>query len=225
MNGYDENTNTNSAAVMSSAPTPTETAQPAARFHLWVDGVGAFLLCLGERVTLGGPADPNKQADVSLLANLSRRHVAFVRSGEGYVVEPFGQTWLGNRQISEPTPLADGYSVKLGPSVALRFRLPSVLSATGVLEFVSDHRPVHSVDAVIMMEETCLLGPGSEHHVRCVGWSETVVLYRRDEQFWCKSRHPVSVGGQPSPDGGPILPGDVVSIGGEHRFRLEPVPP
>ena len=209
---------------MTSSSTEFRQTQPATRFHLWVDGVGAYLLCLGERVTIGGPADPSKQADVSLLANLSRRHATFTRSGEGYVIEPLGQCWVGNRQITEPTPLAGDDTIRLGTSVALKFRLPSVLTATGVLDFLSDHRPVYSVDGVIMMEETCLLGPGSEHHVICPNWPETVVLFRRNEQFWCKSRSPVSVGGKPSPEGGPIRPGDVVSNGGgDIRFRLEEI--
>jgi len=203
---------------------PRDEARPAptaSRFVLWVDGVGALLLCLGDRVTIGGPADPEKQADVSLLANLSRRHATFVRSGEGYLLEPIGPTWVGHRQISETTPLASGYDIRMGNNVQLKFRLPSVLSGTAVLEFVSDHRPVVSVDGIVMMEDNCLLGPGRDQHVICPGWTESLVLFRRNGQFWCKSRNPVSVCGKPSPEGGPIHPGDVVANGAEVRFRIE----
>ena len=212
-----------SIVMTTSEPIPQST-QTAQRYLLWIDGVGAFQLCLGERVTVGGPTDPKKQADVSLLANLSRRHATFVRSGEGYLLEPHGPTWVGNRQIDEITPLSNGYVIRLGDNVSMKFRLPSVLSGTAVLEFVSDHRPVYSVDGVVMMEENCLLGPGQDHHVVCPHWPEPVVLFRRDNQFWCKSRNPVTVGGKSSPDGGPIRPGDVVSSGAEVRFRLEEIP-
>ncbi|MFQ5730983.1 MAG: FHA domain-containing protein [Planctomycetaceae bacterium] len=211
------------SAVMTTTPNEPRQSPLAARYHLWVDGVGGFLLSLKDRMTLGGPADADKQSDVTLLANLSRQHATFVRSGEGYVLEPHGTTFVGNRQILEPTPLSGEYVVRLGSNVELRFRLPSVLSATGVLEFASDHRPVYSVDGVIMMKDTCLLGPGREHHVICDGWSETVVLHRRDGEFWCKSRNPVAVGGKALTAGGPIRPGDVVSSGTEVRFRLEEV--
>ena len=196
-----------------------------ARFHLWVDGVGGYLVCLQDRVTIGGPADADKQSDVTLLANLSRTHATFVRSGEGYIIEPLGTTFVGNRQILEPTPLSADYAVRLGANVELKFRLPSVLSGTSLLEFVSDHRPVYSVDGVIMMEDNCLMGPGREHHVHCHGWSDTVVLFRRDGDFWCKARNPVSIGGKAAREGGPIHPGDIVSSGTEVRFRLEEVQP
>lgn len=211
------------SAVMMTTPNEPRPSPVAARYHLWVDGVGGYLLCLQDRVTIGGPADPGKQADVTLLANLSRKHATFVRSGEGYILEPHGTTFVGHRQIIEPTPLTGDYAVRLGSNVELAFRLPSVLSGTSVLEFASDHRPVYSVDAVIMMEDNCLMGPGRDHHVLCDGWSETVVLFRRNGEFWCKSRNPVSVAGKAARDGGPIRPGDVVSSGSDVRFRLEEV--
>jgi len=209
------------STAMTPLPADQQYATPQQRYVLWVDGVGGYLLLLAERVTIGGPGDGPQQADLTLLANLSRRHASLARSGEGYVLEPHAATCVGNRLLAEPSPLCDGYTIRLGDSVALTFRVPSVLSNTAVLEFQSDHRPVYSVDGVIMMEESCLLGPGRQHHVVCDGWSETVVLYRRDGGFWCKSRNSVCVSGTPLPDGGPIRPGDVVSSGPDVRFRIE----
>ncbi len=209
------------AAVMTTLPDNIADSETAARFLPWVDGVGAFLVCLGKRITLGGPAETSEQSDVALLANLSRHHGTLRRSGEGYVLEPQSPCWVGNRQVTEPTSLANGYLLRLGDSVSLRFRQPSVLSATAVLDFVSDHRPLYSVDGVVMMEDNCLLGPGRDHHIECSGWTDPVVLFLRDGQFWCKSQFPMTVAGKAAPEGGPIQPGDVVSNGGEVRFRLE----
>ena len=208
-------------------------AAQSSRYLLWIDGVGAYLLCVGERITIGGPADPDRQSDLTLLANLSRTHATISRAGEGYVFEPHGSASLGNRTISEPTPLADGYTIRLGSNVELKFRLPSVLSNAAALEFVSDHRPVYSVDGVVMMEETCLIGPGRDQHIICPLWSESIVLFRRDEAFYCKSRTPLAIDGNPiTPPlgkggqggvGGPIHPDAVVSSGSEIRFRIEEV--
>ena len=64
-----------------------EFAADGQRLVAWVDGAGAFLLCLGETVTLGGLAG---RADVRLTADLSARHASIHRSGEGYVVEATG---------------------------------------------------------------------------------------------------------------------------------------
>lgn len=221
-----------SAVMTTSSTSPTQAAQ-SSRYLLWIDGVGGYLLCVGERITIGGPADTSISpidkgghrgvADLTLLANLSRTHATISRAGEGYVFEPHGSASLGNRTIAEPTPLADGYTIRLGSNVELKFRLPSVLSNAASLEFVSDHRPVYSVDGVVMMEETCLIGPGRDQHIICPLWSESIVLFRRDDSFFCKSRTPLAIDGKAAPDGGPIHPGAVVSSGSEIRFRIEEV--
>ena len=70
-------------------------AGPAnARYLLWIDGVGAYLLCLGQRVTIGGQRPDGTNADVPLMANLSRTHATFLRGAEGYVLEA-GRLYLG----------------------------------------------------------------------------------------------------------------------------------
>ena len=193
------------------------------RFLLWIDGVGGYLLTLSQRLTIGGPADGPQAADLTLLANLSRKHATLFRSGEGYLLDPHGPTCIGDRQVTEETALADGYEIRLGANVRLRFRLPSVLSGTAVLDFFSDHRPANSVDGVIMMQDNCLLGPGSENHVTCPDASESVVLFRRDQQFWVKTRSAVSIDERLSSAGGPIHPGSIVTTT-EIRFRLERAP-
>ena len=202
--------------------TQTESVD-AGRFLLWIDGVGGYLLCLSERMTIGGPADSHSAADLTLLANLSRRHATLVRSGEGYVLEPHASTSVGGRLVAEPTSLDGGYELRLGTSVRLQFRLPTVLSGTAVLTFVSDHRPIYSVDGVIMMEHNCLLGPGPDNHVVCPEASESIVLFRRDGKFWCKSRSVVLIDDKPNREGGPIAVGCVVSTA-DVRFRLEEMP-
>lgn len=192
------------------------------KYILWIDGVGAYLVCLGERVTIGGPAVEGESADVALLANLCRRHVTLVRGHEGYVVEAHGPTKVAGRPVHELAHLNDGYELELGSGVRLRFRLPTVLSGTAVVEFLSGHRPMYSVDGILLMADNCLLGPGRGNHVDCPDWSEAIVLFRRDGRFWCKSRSNLFIDGDLSRAGGPIEPGSVVS-GDDFRFRLEAV--
>jgi hypothetical protein len=62
----------------------TETAPP--RFFLWIDGVGGYLVCLGNRLTFG-QALPGARVDVPLVADVSRLHATLTRDAEGYVVE------------------------------------------------------------------------------------------------------------------------------------------
>ena len=190
------------------------------RYLLWIDGVGAWLMCLGERVSIGGPQGDVEYADVALLANLSRKHVTFVRSGEGYILETHGLTTVSGRPAEDRTLIADGYTIELGGSVRLRFRQPTVLSATAAIDFESSHRPARRIDGIVLMDGTCLLGPGRENHIVCAGWDQTVLLYRKGDAFWCKAPGDVFIDGTPHTGGGAFQPGQVVT-GLDFRFRLE----
>lgn len=192
------------------------------RWMIWIDGVGAYLLCLGSRLTIGGPQGGSASADLALLANLSRRHATVIRSGEGYLLEAHAAATVAGRPIHKRTHLNNGYEIGLGDSVRLRFQLPSALSATATLEFLSHHRPSRSVDGIVLMDETCLLGPGRENHVRCLEWDESVLLFRRGQDIWCKSRAEICVDGRPVRGSAALTAGSIVS-GVDFRFRIEPV--
>lgn len=189
------------------------------RFVLYIDVVGAFLLCPQPRVTIGGPALEGEAADVALVANLSRRHATVKRSGECYILEAHAPAQVSGRPVYDRAALADGCEIVLGETVRLRFRLPTVLSATAVLDFVSDHRPPRSVDGVILMDETCLLGPGTEHHVRCPRWDGSVVLYRREGEFFVRSPRGLLHQGEFAEETR-LVPGETVR-GTDSCFRLE----
>ena len=196
--------------------------EAAGRFLLWVDGVGAWLLCLGDRVTIGGPGGSGEGADITLLANLSRRHAAIDRSGEAYVLQAIGSARVNNRGVENQTDLNHNYQIFLGENVRLQYRHPSPLSRTATLEFLSDHRPAQSVDGVILMDDTCLLGPGIDNHVRCPDWDNNVLLFRRDGEFRCKVSGQMLINGRPAEPGSSFAIGDVVT-GPDGRFRLEPL--
>jgi hypothetical protein len=202
---------------------PTSVERSAAKdcYFLWVDGVGAFQLFTSGEVTLGGPTRDKQPADLVLLANLSRRHATFLRSEEGYVLEAHAACKVADRAVEGSTHLNNNYRLELGSGVRLRFRVPSVLSATAVIDFLSDHRPTRSIDGVILMDETCLLGPTADNHVVCPDWSETVLLFRKGDEFWAKSQSQIEIDGKwMSESGGPVKPGSYVS-GNDFGFRLE----
>ncbi len=190
------------------------------RYTLWIDGVGAYLLFLKDQVTFGGPARDDGPADVALLANLSRKHATIIRGGEGYLLEAHKPVQVAGRTIDEKTCLTNNHDLRLGSNVALKFRMPTALSATARIDFESDHRPTQSVDGIILMEDNCLLGPGSDNHVQCHDWSESIVLFRKNDELWCKSRGDIFVDGTLVKDAAPLRPGAVVT-GLEMRFRLE----
>lgn len=192
------------------------------RHLLWIDGVGAFLVCLGDRVSIGGPALNDEGADVSLLAGLSRTHATILRMDESYLLEPHSQTSISGRMVLERTLLPDDTEFCLGENVRLKLRVPSVLSGSACLEFVSHHRPHSSVDGIVLMQDSCLIGPGTDHHIQCPNWEHSIVLFLREGEIWCKSPVPLNVEGEPLVGTGRV-PGGAVVTGNEIRFRIESV--
>ncbi|MBX3437435.1 MAG: hypothetical protein KF861_08100 [Planctomycetaceae bacterium] len=204
--------------------------QPRTMVRLWIDGVGCWLLCPAAQLTLGGPVEPGSKqptADLCLMANLSRLHATIERSGDSYRLQTAAGE-INGRTVRDETFLKDGDILKLGQHVQMRFRQPSVLSASATLSpeacswprmFTGSHTPA-TVDGIVLMDEVCLLGPGSDAHVPCPDWDEKVILHRRDGQLWCRTPARALMDGRPMPDAAPLGDGAVVS-GDVWRFRAE----
>lgn len=192
---------------------------------LWIDGVGSWMMYSGEQVTIGGPVEPSSSqpaADLCVLANLRRRHAMLERTGE---------TWrLLMADGGDATYLRDGTEFNLGGNLQMRFRVPSVLSQSAVLRpsaepwprmFTGGRTPA-SIDGVVLMDQVCLLGSGGDAHVPCADWTETVILFRRGRQMWCRSEGNIDIDGHPAVGGACLSNGSVVS-GEGWRFRVEAV--
>lgn len=202
------------------------------RYVAWIDGVGAWLVLTGSSASLGrvnGNVSPllkasssEQEADISLVANLSRDHASIQRVDENYVLEPKSSVQIQGRPISFDTVLPDSCEITLGDSVRLSFSIPTPLSATAKLTFESDHRPRTSVDGVILMAETCLLGPSASDHILCRNWSQSVVLVQTANGIVAKSKQDLQIGGRKAGATDVISNGQVVS-GDDFRFRLEPL--
>lgn len=164
------------------------------RFFLWVDAVGGYWVFLNDTVTLGQPG-PGDQTDIPILGDLSQQHARIRRDGEGYVLEALRDAWVNGRQVDRWALLTDGSVLQLGSSVRMSFRRPHALSATARLDFLSRHRTEPSVDAVLLMADTCVLGPRAHSHVVCRNWPEEVVLYRHSDQLFCCTEATVEVDG------------------------------
>lgn len=194
---------------------------------VWIDGVGCFWMSLAERVTIGGPESPSakpshprESAEIAILSDLKRRHATIVRTGEGYLLEAHGPARVSGREVHDRVTLGDGAVIELGRSVRWRFRQPSALSLSARLDFVSDHRPTQAVDGLVMLADTCLLGPGDENHIVCSDWPGQVMLVRQQDELWCRSRLDLTVNGHRLGSGRRPRSGDVV-MGEDLRFRIE----
>ena len=131
---------------------------------LWVDAVGGYWVCLDDVVVLGQPV-PGAAVDVPILGDISSRHAIIRRDGEGYLVEAIRDVLLDGKPVRKAATLCDGARLQLGERVRLRFRRPHALSATARLDFESHHRTQPSADGVLLMGDTCVLGPKPHSHV------------------------------------------------------------
>lgn len=190
-------------------------------YRLWVDGVGAYLVCLDNQVRIGGPVPSGEAvAEISLLSNLSRYHARFIRSGEVWLLEPLGPISIGGRPVVRHQVLSDGEEIRLGSSVVLQFRVPHRLSGTARLEFISGHSTSPSVDGVILMAETCVLGPTSASHIVGSSGCGRMLLIRRSDGLWCKSEDGLIVDGDANGSESLCLVEKTYS-GANWRFRCE----
>lgn len=188
------------------------------RFLLWIDGVGGYLVCLGNRVTLG-QATPDACADVPLFADVSRLHAVLTRDAEGYLLEA-RRPVLVNGRPTDKTLLHAGDRFTLGTTCQLHFRQPVPVSASARLDLASGHRLRLAVDAVLLMADTLVIGPGPQAHV-VADLKQPVILYRHKEGVALRHAEAFSINGRPCVERAVLEPGAVVA-GEDFSLNLEP---
>jgi hypothetical protein len=202
------------------APRATPPDEQARRFLLWIDGVGGYLVCLGNRVTLG-QATPEACVDVPLFADVSRLHAALSRDAEGYLLEALRPA-LVNGRPTDKVLLHAGDRVTLGTACQLQFTQPVPVSASARLDVVSGHRLRLAVDGVLLMADTLVLGPGTQAHVPIPDLREPVILYRHKDGLGVRHGGAFAINGRPCNERGVLEPGAAVA-GEDFSLALEPV--
>jgi hypothetical protein len=205
---------------LSSTASAPEELDPLRRFLLWVDGVGGFLVCMAPRVTFGQAA-PDAFVDVPLLADVSRTHAAVRREADGYILEAVRSVQV-NGQRTEKTLLHAGDRVTLGTCCQLQFRQPVPVSASARLDLVSGHRLPLAVDAVLLMADTLVIGPGEQAHIHVPELDHAVILFRNKDGLGVRYPGSLTVDGEPCRERGVLRPGSHVRAG-DFTFALEPV--
>jgi hypothetical protein len=190
------------------------------RFLIWIDGVGGYLVCLGDRVSMGQPA--GWHVDLPIMADLSRLHAWIERDGEGYLLRAVRPATVNGHTVREKAVLAEDSEIMLGHGVRLRFQRPSPLSTSARLELTSPHRLSLPADAVILMGETFIIGPNAGAHVIAPMWNRELVLYRQGDELWCRTSGEFEVDNQACRDRARVLLSSRVR-GEGFSLALEPV--
>jgi hypothetical protein len=193
-------------------------ANSADKYYLWIDGVGGYLLCLANKITIG-QATPEAGVDVPLFADISRHHATLTRDPEGYLLEAVRSVLVNDRQVDRAL-LHSGDRVTLGKSCQFLFSQPVAVSASAVMQLVSGHRLRVSVDSVLMMAESLVLGPGPQAHVVVPDLHQPLVLFRGKDGLGIHGADKMVIGGKPCRERGQIEPGCRVS-GEDFSLGLE----
>ena len=192
------------------------------RLLLWIDAVGGYLICPSDAVRFGQAATGNP-VEVPLMADISRHQLTIRRDAEGYVAQPIRETRLNGRPLAQACALSDGDRLGLGP-VEICFRRPHALSATARVELADSHRTRPSCDAVLLLAESCVLGPRPNSHIVCRDWPQDVVLFRQGPTLVCLAPGTFEIDGRRCHDRGPLARGSRVA-GPGFSFSLEDVGP
>jgi hypothetical protein len=168
------------------------------------------------------------RADIPILADLGSRHAGIRRDGENYLIEALSNARdvrdvrVDGLPVKAASWLADGSRIELGEGVRLVFRRPHPLSATARLEMASRHRIEPPCDAVLLLAETCVLGPQAQSHVVCRDWRQEVILSRQGGRLFCHTSGRLEIDGVCRRDRGPLEWNSRVS-GEGFAFSLEPL--
>jgi hypothetical protein len=132
----------------------------------------------GDHWTVGGLGQGSK-ADVCVRADWPRRAGAIERSGADYF-------WQDERKPSRRELIQNGKVIPVVGSAVLTLRQPSPLSRSAVLTLRPPHRFDDHVDAVVLVGETVLIGPGGDCHIRHRDCLDRAVVTRRGDQWLAK---------------------------------------
>lgn len=189
-------------------------------FLLWIDGVGVWQLLMGNHFVIGAPSSKGSEADLAIQANVRKQHARIVAERDEWLLDPLAEAYIANQRIAKKVHLQSGDQVRLGESVELGFRLPSPLSNSAVLDFESCHRPLQSVDGVILLTDHCIVGPRRDQHIYCSTWQHSFVLFQRDNKLQCRSSGDFQFNGTDIEDVCEISEDSMIES--EHcRFRIE----
>ncbi len=192
------------------------------RFVLWIDSVGGFLVCLREEIVIGQPGC-GSEVDVPVMADVSRRHARIRRDGEGYLLEAWREVRVDGQAVRAAAPLVDGCRIELGRGVLLKFTRPNALTTTARLELLSRHHTEPRTDGVLLMADSCILGPKRHSHVVCPLWREELILYRHGGELYCRTAGELEIDGVRYSERGGPLRADSRIVCDQNSLGLEPV--
>jgi hypothetical protein len=208
----ERNMNKNSAMTRSTHAIGTgqgalsDTMPSRQRRILWIDAVGGFLCCDQEEIVVGQAAGSN-EADLAIVGDLSRQAAAIRRNGGDYLLQPLQAMTINDRPVDRAQLLQDGQVLQMGRRVKVKFSKPNPLSATARLDLVSLNRWKPHVDGVLLLADSCVIGPNPGSHVLCPTWKQELLLFRLGDGWCFRTLSEVEVNGEKTRGQIPLVTG------------------
>ena len=196
-------------AVMSDQTVPSlaNVHDQLATFALWIDGVGGYLVCLSHRVTLGQSL---ADADIGLIADVSRHHATIQRDPEGYFLESPRKLQINGVAMTKAM-LRTGDRITMGSSCQLQFWQPVPVSTSARLDIVSGHRFAEPVQAVLLMADTLVIGPAAQTHVQVQEMTQSLILFRGKNGLNARWHGNITVNGNTFQERAPVDAGSTLT--------------
>lgn len=179
----------------SNQPQHSQTTVGKQQRIMWIDGVGGYMLLDTDEVVIG-QAYHGSPSEICIVGDLSRQAAAIRRSDGDYLIQPLQPTRINDCPIDRPQLLSDGCEIQLGDRVRLAFSKPSPLSATARLELVSLNKFKPTVDGILLLSDSCVLGPNAGSHVVCPTWSNEILMFRHQAGWYFRTLDEVEVDGK-----------------------------
>ena len=168
------------------------------RSLLWIDGLGTFLILPTERVSIGRVGS-TARPDLALTADLAGYHAEISRSGEDYFVTAVqGDVRVGSKKVQKKLLTHDD-AVELGSRCRIRFGQPTGMSSTALLDLRKGMRIEGDVKTVVLLDDTLIIGPGSNCHIRAPMLESRFLIQRAKDGLRCRAEKGIVVDGE---DGG-----------------------
>lgn len=193
---------------------PMTESHPTLSWRLWIDRCGGYGLLSGDRFSVGG-SRPGGTTDVQVRSDWRRHEGDIVRRDGDYFwsrsEEGLSSAWGGEEL------LASAAMLPISGSATMRLHKPSPLSGSAVLSLDPPHRFDQHVDQILLVDQTILIGPGSQSHIRCTAIDVSAVMVLRAGKWQAKLKSEVGQGGllaaKPKTQFIELVPGRRVSLG------------
>ena len=186
-------------------------------FHWWIDSIGSYLVFTKPRIRIGQAG--SKENDIAILGDLSSHHADLVASASGILLVPQAPTTV-NGKPGDSFLLRDKDRIRLR-GVELIYHRPSPWGMTSRLEIASKHRLPMSMDGIILLGETCSVGPRPDA-VISTEWDFPIYFNWYQGKYWVRGPEDLMVDGKPTQGCAPLEPHSQIR-GNWGSFRWEPI--